>query len=156
MGPKRVHLYLASGKHCSLLSFCVCICVSNMQGRSELAKTRTMSRRGRCSSWSMPCTPWRTRSTTWTRTSVPTTRGSAPRWSTREAKSCSSTSAALTSTVSWETASSVAYWPVYFFFHLISPHSVQINAFFNSFARVCGRRLCLFSVYLKTCFSQGK
>lgn len=28
MGPKRVHLYLASGKHCSLLSFCVCICVS--------------------------------------------------------------------------------------------------------------------------------
>lgn len=138
MCSKRIHLYLIPGKYCSLLSFCVsvyvCVFVFNVQDRRGLAKTPTMSRRGRSSLWSMLCMLWHTRSTTWTRTSVPTTRGSAPRWSTREAKSCSSTYAVLTSTVSWDRFFSSVLTHVAFF-HLISLyifffHSMQIKTFF--------------------------
>lgn len=43
MGPKRVHLYLASGKHCSLLSFCVCICA----GQERIGKDSHYEQEGK-------------------------------------------------------------------------------------------------------------
>lgn len=125
-------------------SLCLCVFVSNMQDRRELAKTPTMSRRGRSSLWSMLCMPWHTLFTTWTRTSVPTTRGSALRWSTREAKSCSSTSAVLTSTVSRDHCFSSMLSRVTFF-RLISLYLFFIQ---------CRSRLfhCYASLWKKTMF----